>query len=244
MNTITRKQRERLQREQLILDTAQKIINEDGFSNLTMERVAQQIEYSKGTVYNHFSCKEDIISAISCRCLHRLVELFSRAINYDGHTRERISGIIVAHSLYARLHPTELQNMQVIKSKAIRDRISDENQAEILTLEQTVAGMVMNLVCEALDNNDIPAHYRTQVDNIVFGLWTMGYGSNLLHLSGIPFKKLGMRQPLDTVWTNCNHFLDSYQWSPLSSKIDLPELHERLMQELFSEELKQLKRTE
>ena len=61
MNPLNRKQRERIEREQLILDAARNIINQEGWEHLTMERVAAAVEYSKGTVYNHFSSKEDVV---------------------------------------------------------------------------------------------------------------------------------------------------------------------------------------
>jgi AcrR family transcriptional regulator len=240
MTRTQRKQREWQQREQLILDTAQHILNAEGYASLTMERVALEIEYSKGTIYNHFSSKEEIISSISCRCLNRLGELFSRAVHYQSHTRARISAIVIAHSLYALLHPTEIQNMQITKSRAIRDRISEDRQADILALEQQVTGIAMDIVAEAISIGDIPEHHRHDIDSIVFGLWTMGYGSNLLHLSGIPFAKLGMRNPLDIVWTNSNKLLDSYQWAPTSETLDLEALYQTISNDLYKEEIQQI----
>ena len=105
MNTPSRKQRELQQREQLILDTAQQILNQEGFGSLTMERIAAEVEYSKGTIYNHFNSKEDIVSSIGCRCMLALSELFTRASGYPGNNRQRISAVTIAHSLYAQLHP-------------------------------------------------------------------------------------------------------------------------------------------
>jgi len=231
-----RKQHQRQQREQLILDTAQHILNREGFASLTMERVAGEIGYSKGTIYNHFSSKEDIISSISCRCMLGLREMFSRGAAYPGNSRERIAAVIIAHSLYAQLHPIELQNMQIIKSQAIREKISDHKQTEILSLEQQVTGIVMEIVHDAIVAGDIPAEYKDDIDGIVFGLWTMGYGSNLLHLSGIPFDKLGMREPLDIAWTNSHKLLDSYLWRPLASNMDIYALRDKLIDELFYQE--------
>lgn len=240
MNTMTRKQRELFEREQLILDTAKDILNKEGFANLTMDRVAAEIEYSKGTVYNHFKNKEEIISGISCRCMTTLIEYFTRAKNYQGSSRERISAIGVAHSLYALLNPAEVQNMQIIKSQAVREKISEEKRNEVLKLEQTVTGIVIEIVMDALKSGDIPSVEQFVPDGIVFGLWTMGYGTNLLHLSGIDFEKLGMKSPLEMMWVNSNKLLDSYNWKPLSHEYDIHKLHEKISNDLFSEELKQL----
>lgn len=239
-DSMTRKQRELYEREQLILDTAQTILQQEGLQSLTMERVAAEIEYSKGTVYNHFCSKEEIISGISCRCVNNLIEMFSRAQNYTGNHRERIAAIGIAHSLYAQLHPAELQNMQIIKSVAVREKIAADKQLQLLQLEQQITGIVLEIVRDAINDGDIPADQDHLPDSIVLGIWTMGYGSNLLHLSGIPFEKLGMKAPLEMMWINSHKLLDSYQWKPLSSEFDIYDLHKKICTDLYAEEIKQL----
>jgi len=238
---MSRKQRELFEREQLILDTAQQILQQEGLQGLTMDRVAAEIEYSKGTVYNHFSSKEEIISGIGCRCMNRLIEMFSRAKNYAGSHRERIAAIGIAHSLYAQLHPVELQNMQLIKSSAVREKVSTEKQQELLQLEQQITGIVLEIVRDAMKQGDIPNDQTYLPDGIMLGLWTMGYGSNLLHMSGIPFDQLGIQQPLEMMWVNSHKLLDSYQWQPLSSTFDIHDLKEKLCAEIFAEEVNELK---
>jgi len=237
---MTRKQRELFEREQLILDTAQIILREDGIQGLTMERVASEIEYSKGTVYNHFCSKEEIISGISCRCTLNIVEMFTRAKNYSGNHRERIAAIGIAHSLYAQLHPDELRNLQILKSADVREKISAEKQTELLQLEQQITNIVLEIINDAIKDGDIPANQAFIPDSIFLGLWSMGFGSNMLHVSGIPFDKLGIQPPLKMMLVNSHKLLDSYQWQPLSSTFDIDALKEKLSKELFPEELKQL----
>lgn len=237
---MTRKQREWFTREQLILDTAQQILQQEGLQNLTMDRIAAEIEYSKGTVYNHFCSKEEIISGISCRCMNTLIEMFSRARAFDGNHRDRIAAVTLAHSLYAQLHPAELQNMQIIKSADVREKISPEKQQQLLMLEQQVTHIALEIVRDAVRDGDIPGDQPGLPDSIVFGLWTMGYGSNLLQLTGIPFEQLGMRAPLDIMWINTHKLLDSYQWQPLSDQFDIQVLQQQLIEQLFAEERQQL----
>jgi len=239
---MTRKQRELFEREQLILDTSQQILQHEGLQSLTMDRVAAEIEYSKGTVYNHFKSKEEIISGIGCRCMNKLIEMFSRAKNYTGSHRERIAAIGIAHSLYAQLHPAELQNMQLIKSSAVREKVSTEKQQELLQLEQQITGIVLEIIRDAIKEGDIPADQDYLPDGIMLGLWTMGYGSNLLHMSGIPFDQLGIQQPLEMMWINSHKLLDSYQWQPLSSTFNIHDLKEKLCTEIFAEEVNDLRK--
>ncbi|MCW8955951.1 MAG: TetR/AcrR family transcriptional regulator [Gammaproteobacteria bacterium] len=237
MNTLNRKQRERQLREQLILDTAKDILSREGFANLTMERIAVDIEYSKGTIYNHFSSKEDIISALSAHCMINLLELFKRAANYPAPSRDRISAIVIAHNLYALLNPVELQNMQLIKSQAIRLKVSTDMQARLLQLEQQITKTVIDIVIDGMSNNELPNEGSYTTNGIVFGLWSMGYGSNLLSSSGIPFSQMNMCNPLDVMWDNSQRLLDSYQWQPLSSQFNITEKYQEICHQLFSEEM-------
>ncbi|GBD94451.1 fatty acid metabolism regulator protein [bacterium BMS3Abin05] len=55
-----RKQRERLAREQLILDAALQVFSEKGFNQATMDDVAQIAELGKGTLYYYFKSKDEI----------------------------------------------------------------------------------------------------------------------------------------------------------------------------------------
>jgi AcrR family transcriptional regulator len=48
MGTLTRKQREVRQRERALLGIARKMLIEQGYAGLSMDRLAEATEYSKG----------------------------------------------------------------------------------------------------------------------------------------------------------------------------------------------------
>ena len=54
MVELTRKQREMERRTSEILRVARPILITEGVQGLSMDRVASQMEYAKGTIYNHF----------------------------------------------------------------------------------------------------------------------------------------------------------------------------------------------
>jgi len=55
INEPTRKQRELLLREELIMDTAQAMVYEHGYSHLSMDRVAEATEFpARKTWFAHF----------------------------------------------------------------------------------------------------------------------------------------------------------------------------------------------
>jgi len=233
---LTRKQRDFQQREQLILDSAQHLLHTQGYAHLTMDRVAESVEYSKGTIYNHFSSKEDLVCSLCCRCMSKLIDLFRRAADYDGSTRERFSAIGIAYSLYHQLHPLDAQNIQIVKTHAVRDKLGEDKLCELNTLEQQITGIALDVVHEAIACGDIP-HNAVTADEIVFGFWSMHYGALLLALSDIPLEQLGFRPAIRLLWKNSQKLMDAYDWQPLGRDIDNDTLFEKLCSALFAEEI-------
>lgn len=67
MKKLSRKEKERVRRRNLILDAAEQMISEVGFDNTTMDQIAEQAEVGKGTLYLHFKSKSAIYLAIGER---------------------------------------------------------------------------------------------------------------------------------------------------------------------------------
>jgi TetR/AcrR family transcriptional regulator, repressor of fatR-cypB operon len=64
-STLSRRDRERRRRRQDMLDAAKAVFAEKGYSNATVDEIAQRAEYGKGTLYNYFEGgKEDLLFAI------------------------------------------------------------------------------------------------------------------------------------------------------------------------------------
>ena len=119
MEKLTRKERQRLEREQRILEVASQLLLERGYLGLTMDRIAREIEYSKGTIYQHFSCKEEIILALALQTMEKRKELFQRASSFRGRSRERLQAIGVAAELFVRLYSDHFKVEQIIRSDSI-----------------------------------------------------------------------------------------------------------------------------
>jgi len=237
MTELTRKQRELKQREQLILSSAQDIWHTHGYNFLTMERLAESVEYSKGTIYNHFSSKEDIVCAVCSQYIRSLIEIFTRAANYPGTTRERYLAVGIGYSLYHQINTEAALNIQTIKSHSIREKISVEKLEEMESLEHQITSITNKIVLEALDCGDLPESARPYANNIVFGCWSMHYGALLLDKSDIPLDELGFNPVVKMLWENSIRFLDGYGWQPNSEQTDNNALLQKLSNALFADEI-------
>lgn len=241
MQTQSRKQRELMERETLILDTSQALMHQFGYNFLTMDKIADAVEYSKGTLYNHFVSKEDIVGTLCCRSLKNLIAIFQRAYDYQGSTRERYAAIGIGYSLYNQLHPLDAHNIQTVKTNAVREKISAEKMAELRSLEQEVTLITKRIVQEAINCGDLDKKHEDHVNTIVFGCWSMHYGALLLNQSDIPLNELGFNPVVKMLWHNSNIYLDGYQWLPLSNTVDSTTLFNKISTAVFKDEVEQLK---
>ena len=57
---MTRKEREKLVRKHEIMDAALRLFATKGYKATTLDEIAEESEFGKGTLYNYFTSKEDI----------------------------------------------------------------------------------------------------------------------------------------------------------------------------------------
>lgn len=64
MTVATRKQREKEEMRELILDAARTIFLQKGYHDTSIRNIAEKIEYSPGTIYLYFKEKDEIFHAL------------------------------------------------------------------------------------------------------------------------------------------------------------------------------------
>ena len=81
MGISERKEREKEQRRNDIIDAAEKVFFKKGLNNSTMDEVAEEAELSKGTLYLYFKSKEEIYFEIKLRAIRILNGMFKESIS-------------------------------------------------------------------------------------------------------------------------------------------------------------------
>tara|TARA_R110002072_G_scaffold27446_5_gene89223 strand:- start:185 stop:940 length:756 start_codon:yes stop_codon:yes gene_type:complete len=239
--TESRKERQFRARTDLILREARSILLEGGYLGLTMDRIASATEYSKGTIYQHFPNKEEIVAALAVQTAEKRVALFERGAAWSGPTRARILGVGVAAEVFLRLYPDHFKAEQITRASSIRDKISPEVAGVLLDLEQRCLGIATNVVRDAVAAGDLDLPAQVAPETVSFGLWCLTYGVfTLLVTEGRPLAELGFAEPLRLLERNQNLLLDGHGWLPLSTEHDYDALRLRVLAEVFSEEEEQI----
>jgi len=230
-----------LLREREMLDAALAIIEAEGTSGLTMDKLVARVPYSKGTVYNHFCTKEDLLIGVCNASMNMLVDLFQRAITFNGSSRERILSMLYSYLLHALLDPTRFMLVISAKTAGIIERASERRMEEHHALEEVLLGLACEIVETAIRDGDLDLPCHMSVHQMVFALWANSFGSIALLISeecGCKGRE-GLDVELET-FNNTNLLLDGMNWRPLTQDLDYGVTLQRIVEQVFSPETARL----
>ena len=92
--TISRREREKLAHRQEILDAATRVFAEKGFFSATLDEVAQEAEFSKGTLYLYFSSKDDLLyNVINSKTSH-LTQVLHDTLDMKSSFKEELRKLL------------------------------------------------------------------------------------------------------------------------------------------------------
>ncbi|MFI6655160.1 TetR/AcrR family transcriptional regulator [Streptomyces sp. NPDC050523] len=105
MSVQERKQRERAERERLILATARELAEEQGWDAVTTRRLAERIEYSQPVLYSHFRGKREIIGAVALQGAAELAAEVRAATSAADGPRARVAALARTYLDFAARNP-------------------------------------------------------------------------------------------------------------------------------------------
>jgi len=236
MAFVSPKQRELIERDALILEVAREMLLERGYFGLTMDRLAHSSNCPKGTMYQRFGCKEDVILALALQSLESRSAMVERAATFDGKTRERVLALGEAVALFERLHPDESRILHTATGP-IREKASIERVAALREEEHAAVGMLCTLLQEAVDKKELLLDREgATVEEMTYATWALVEGSLTLIESGVPKNTLGIEDPFTRMFRAFNVLADGYGWHPLFHEWDWEETLARVRKTVFPEE--------
>lgn len=115
MGTTERREREKQQRNDLIMDAALEVFAEKGLRNATMDDVAEKAEVSKGTIYLYFKSKEHLFFAIDMRASEMLRQRFAEAASAEKTGLAKVRAIGRAYYQFCFDYPNYFKAMSYIE---------------------------------------------------------------------------------------------------------------------------------
>ncbi|HEU0145241.1 MAG TPA: TetR/AcrR family transcriptional regulator [Nitrososphaera sp.] len=84
----------------LILDAADRFLNQFGYKKMTMDNLAREVGIAKGTLYLHFPSKEELVLAHIDRIVYRLLVNLQMIAHRDGSAAERLREMLLTRVLF------------------------------------------------------------------------------------------------------------------------------------------------
>src|SRR3569833_731849 len=105
MSIQTRRERERAEREQLIVTAARELAESEGWDAVTTRRLAAEIEYSQPVRYSHFKGKDAIMAAGAVEGFADLAAELRAARTSATGARQALAAVGGAYSAFAEQRP-------------------------------------------------------------------------------------------------------------------------------------------
>ena len=137
MGVKERREREKEATRRGILDAAQSIARAEGWSAVTIRKVADAIEYSPSIVYEYFSSKEAILLALLHEGFAALATQMRHALSADYDLSTQLYRLAASYVAFARHYPELYQVMHGFAGIAI---------------DAQVRGAAAQDVCEIVEN--------------------------------------------------------------------------------------------
>ena len=104
MGVQERRERERLETREKILDAARELFVNEGYEGVSMRKVAEMIEYSPTAIYGHFADKEDLFLQLCHADFRMLAQSFTQLAQISDPV-QRLRRIGQAYSEFGLQNP-------------------------------------------------------------------------------------------------------------------------------------------
>ena len=115
MTKQERRERERVERRQVIVKAARELAEAEGWESVTTRRLADCIEYSQPVLYSHFDGKDAIVSAVALEGFGELAANLHTAREGADSPDAEPGAVARAYMEFARANPAVYEAMFTLK---------------------------------------------------------------------------------------------------------------------------------
>ncbi len=175
MGITERKQREKEQRRESIIDAAETVFFSKGLENATMDDVANAAELSKGTLYLYFNSKEQIYLAIIMRGFAILDQLFKEASQNAINGLDKVRAIGQAYLRFYDEYPNYFMGLLYYESNTFSTEQIAELQ-EVCDVDRSEHSLNQLVAAIEEGQNDGSIKQTIEPLKLALLLWSMSTG--------------------------------------------------------------------
>ena len=170
MGIHERKEREREQRREVILNAAQKVFFEKGLQSATMDEIAEEAELSKGTLYLYYKGKEDLYLAVMIRGIETLYDLFKEVIGKNDGIIMTIQKLSAVYIRFFREHGNLFRMFHYYQTPQFHKQVSEEILQLCNEANQRIWKMVVDLLRKGVDEGVLRSDLNPEENAVI--LWS------------------------------------------------------------------------
>jgi len=140
MGVAERKNRDREAREQRITAVARKIAEAEGWSAVTVRRLADEIEYSQPVLYSHFKNRDAIVGAVALEGFREIKAALHQAAHTSTDPRQARESVAIAYLDFARDNPALYEAMFTLPTDLLF--AAADTQSELREAFEVLAAVV------------------------------------------------------------------------------------------------------
>ncbi|WP_257295368.1 TetR/AcrR family transcriptional regulator [Endozoicomonas sp. YOMI1] len=199
-----------------IIQSTLTILKVKDFMDLKMSEVAKQAQFSMGTVYTHFSSKEDLLLGCSINISRTIASVFHKVLNSPAPAMERLLTLNMAIWLCYARQPHHYFLRQLAMTPDIWQRASTGRAQALDDIYHEMSQMVKALVIELMiDNPAITDQNREDaLVDILMGIWSLGEGLFQISMSGFGLKQPYLQKDngFSLLTSNLAKYLQGWGW--------------------------------
>jgi len=142
VNTTERKNIEKENRRQVILDAAVTVMQSYGLHGLSIDLIAQETNLAKGTIYLYFKSKEEILSILTIRARTLLIKDFQKIEKNKESNIEKLKSILKSNYLFYKKNPLyyDLVSLYEVNNRMTETEEMQQSGEKIMKIVVGIAG--------------------------------------------------------------------------------------------------------
>lgn len=175
-----RRERERAERTERIMDVARRMFVRDGYEAVTLRKLAKEIEYSPAAIYQYFKDKEDLIATIiekDQQELHRHILTCMEVTD----PQDRIVEMALLYAQWGVTYPNHYL-LQLMPPKHRGNRKKAMPQQDAAPLYYEVLGVLHETVKEMIERGMVKEKYKDP-SLVAATMWAAIHGVIMLEIT-------------------------------------------------------------
>ena len=191
MGMQERREREKEELREIILDAASELFAKEGYASVSMRKIAEKIEYSPTTIYLYFKDKNDLLNQICEETFANLIKDWQKIENKSDDPLTSLRKAMRAYVEFGLKYPN---HYEITFINPIADYLGEDEHPFEGSMGQKAFEHIVSQVAKSMEAKQIEQGDVATISQLI---WAMGHGIVSLLNSHKDFPFVGKNALID-----------------------------------------------